>query len=191
MTSGIPYPKERLAFLTATVPAPLGTAAWTSEVIAYQVRARGVEVNYQHVSHMRAGRRDNPSVVLLAAVAEVFGVPVDYFFDAARADRIEKQLASLSRMRDAGVQCLAVRGALGDVADSENGLRAARAAELTTVVTVSGYTAHEDFTSAAPVVTSLGDAHEPGNVLADPFDVRPDGTVRLPHLERLLAAAQR
>ncbi len=114
-TSGVPQLKERLSFLTATVPPPTGMAAWTSEVIAEQVRSLGVEVNAQHVSHLRAGRRDNPSAVLLAAIADVFGVPVDYFFDAERAERIERQLASLSRMKSAGVQGLAARGALGDV----------------------------------------------------------------------------
>ena len=115
MTSGVPQLRERLAFLTATVPPPAGAAAWTSEVIAEQVREHGVEVNAQHISHMRAGRRDNPSAVLLAAVAEVFGVPVDYFFDAERALRIDRQLESLSRIKNAGVQGLAARGALGDV----------------------------------------------------------------------------
>ena len=115
MTSGVPHLKERLAFLTATVPPPAGASTWTSEVIAENVRARGVEVNAQHVSHMRAGRRDNPSAVLLAAIADVFGVPVDYFFDSGRAERIESQLATLNRIKEAGVQGLAARGTLGNV----------------------------------------------------------------------------
>ena len=40
------------------------------------------------------------------------------------------------------------------VEDSQNGLRAAAAAGITTVVTVSSYTADEDFTEAALVVTA-------------------------------------
>jgi HAD superfamily hydrolase (TIGR01509 family) len=43
------------------------------------------------------------------------------------------------------------------VEDSSNGLRAALAAGLPTVVTVSSYTADEDFTGAALVVPSLAD----------------------------------
>ncbi len=75
------------------------------------------------------------------------------------------------------------------VEDSSNGLRAALAAGgLTTVVTVSGYTADEDFSGAALVVTSLGDDDEPARVLADPAGVEPDGQVTLEHLRRLLAA---
>ena len=34
-----------------------------------------------HLSHLRANRRDNPSARLLAALAELFGVPISYFFE--------------------------------------------------------------------------------------------------------------
>ncbi len=55
------------------------------------------------------------------------------------------------------------------VEDSGNGLAAARAAELATLVTVSSYTADEDFSGAALVVTSLGELpDEPATVLDNP-----------------------
>ena len=44
------------------------------------------------------------------------------------------------------------------VEDSSNGLKAALAAGLKTVVTISSYTANEDFSGASLVVSSLGDA---------------------------------
>lgn len=73
------------------------------------------------------------------------------------------------------------------VEDSANGLRAALAAGLTTVVTVSSYTADEDFSGAALVVSSLGDLpDEPTVVLADPSHVGVRGQVELADLERLL-----
>lgn len=73
------------------------------------------------------------------------------------------------------------------VEDSANGLQAALAAGLTTVVTVSSYTADEDFTGAALVVSSLGDLpEEPTRVLADPHGLGVSGQVELAHLERLL-----
>lgn len=75
------------------------------------------------------------------------------------------------------------------VEDSANGLRAAIAAGLTTVVTVSSYTAAEDFTGAALVVDSLGDPDTPSHVLADPRGVGADvtalGRVTLDILHRL------
>lgn len=73
------------------------------------------------------------------------------------------------------------------VEDSANGLRAALAAGLATVVTVSTYTHDEDFAGAALVVSSLGDLPgTPARVLADPHDLGVDGQVTLTHLERLL-----
>lgn len=75
------------------------------------------------------------------------------------------------------------------VEDSANGLRAALAAGLTTVVTVSSYTRDEDFTGAALVVSSLGDLpDEPATVLADPRGLAPTGEVTLAHLTRLIAS---
>jgi len=74
------------------------------------------------------------------------------------------------------------------VEDSSNGLRAALAAGLRTVVTVSSYTVDEDFTGASLVVSSLGDLPDtPAEVLADPADLHVDGEVRLSHLEQLLS----
>ena len=73
------------------------------------------------------------------------------------------------------------------VEDSANGLRAALGAGLRCVVTVSTYTADEDFTGAALVVSSLGDPDgESATIIADPFDVRPGTAVTLADLTALL-----
>jgi HAD superfamily hydrolase (TIGR01509 family) len=73
------------------------------------------------------------------------------------------------------------------VEDSNNGLRAAQAAGLTCVVTVSSYTTHEDFTGAALVVSSLGDPGTGVDVLADPSGLDPNPYVRLADLGALLS----
>ncbi|MBX0299997.1 HAD-IA family hydrolase [Cryobacterium sp. 1639] len=76
------------------------------------------------------------------------------------------------------------------IEDSANGLQAALAAGLTTVVTVSSYTAEEDFAGAALVVSSLGEATGPAaEVLRDPLGIRPRGYVRLSDLAAILLAA--
>jgi len=73
------------------------------------------------------------------------------------------------------------------VEDSANGLRAAVAAQLRTVVTVSSFTSEEDFTGASLVVTSLGDSPEPtASVLANPHDVSVDHEVTLNVLTQIL-----
>ena len=75
------------------------------------------------------------------------------------------------------------------VEDSGNGLHAALGAGLTCVVTVSTYTADEDFTGAALVVSSLGDpGGEPARVLADPHGLRPGTAITLRDLAALLPA---
>jgi HAD superfamily hydrolase (TIGR01509 family) len=79
------------------------------------------------------------------------------------------------------------------VEDSANGLQAALAASggLTTLVTVSSYTAAEDFSGAALVVTCLGDVDgTPAEVLADPFDVHPGVEVTIHDLATLLVRAR-
>ncbi|QNE34691.1 HAD-IA family hydrolase [Leifsonia shinshuensis] len=65
------------------------------------------------------------------------------------------------------------------VEDSGNGVRAAVGAGLRTIVTVSAYTADEDFDGASLVVTSLGDPGEPAEVLAAPAGVEPGALVEL------------
>ena len=74
------------------------------------------------------------------------------------------------------------------VEDSANGLRAALAAGLNTVVTVSSYTAEEDFTGAALVVSSLGAApDERTQVIADPRHLGVGDEVSLADLARLIS----
>ncbi|MPV38793.1 HAD-IA family hydrolase [Georgenia subflava] len=74
------------------------------------------------------------------------------------------------------------------VEDSANGLRAARAAGLTTVITVSSYTGDEDFTGAALVVDCLGDLPEsPARFIENPHKVENTGQVTLDTLVNLSA----
>lgn len=73
------------------------------------------------------------------------------------------------------------------IEDSRNGLLAATAAGLATVVTVNGYTRDEDFSEAALVVSSLGDpATDTIEVLADRAGVQPRGHVTLGELRACL-----
>ena len=62
------------------------------------------------------------------------------------------------------------------VEDSDNGLDSAIAAGLTTVVTVNNYTAQQDFSQAALVVSDLGEPEQPcqiiqGNLASQYLDV--------------------
>jgi len=76
------------------------------------------------------------------------------------------------------------------VEDSGIGTTAATTAGLTTIVTVSSFTADEDFTGAALVLDHLGDPDLPLTVIAAPAAVRPSGMVTVRDLEALLAHHQ-
>jgi len=74
------------------------------------------------------------------------------------------------------------------IEDSRNGLLSATGAGLGCVITVSHFTAEEDFTGAALVVSSLGDPDEPMTILANESPASPRGYVTLDDLAAVLAA---
>ncbi len=75
------------------------------------------------------------------------------------------------------------------VEDSRNGLLAATGAGLACVVTVSEYSANEDFSGATVVLSNLGDPGEPLTVIASRTAVPPGDYVTLQDLEGILAGA--
>ena len=72
------------------------------------------------------------------------------------------------------------------IEDSRNGLRAAVAAGLRCVVTVSSYTGDEDFSEAVLVVSSLGDPDEPAEILANRSPAEPGPYITLDDLQACL-----
>lgn len=110
MDDGLPGLAHRLDLLFRTVPSASGEF-YTNESAAQELSASGVPVSGAHLAAMRTGKRNNPSARLIAAVAELFEVPVTYFFDAATARRVESQINVLTAMQSAGVQTLVARSA--------------------------------------------------------------------------------
>jgi len=75
------------------------------------------------------------------------------------------------------------------IEDSANGLQAAVEAGMRCVVTVSAFTAEEDFSRASLVVTCLGDAgSEPCRVLANRWAAAPGAELTVRDLEAILTA---
>jgi transcriptional regulator with XRE-family HTH domain len=62
-----------------------------------------------HLSHLRSGRRDNPSARLLAGIAELFGVPIGHFFDSTLEDRINAEPEALTALRNERTKSLMLR----------------------------------------------------------------------------------
>jgi len=74
------------------------------------------------------------------------------------------------------------------IEDSDNGLRAARAAGLRCVIVVNDYTREQDFAAADLVLEGFGRPDAPASVLADPHELDPPGRLDVETLRRLAAA---
>jgi transcriptional regulator with XRE-family HTH domain len=84
----------------------------SSMAVAEAIRSgQGVPISHTYIWQLRTGRRDNPTVQHLTALATYFGVPVAYFLDEATAARVDGQLDLLRTLRDAGVTEMALRAA--------------------------------------------------------------------------------
>ncbi|HET9871329.1 MAG TPA: hypothetical protein VFP89_01870 [Propionibacteriaceae bacterium] len=106
---GIPGLAEKLNHLFATVAAPTRSGLYSNDSAAHALEERGVTVSGVHISHLRSGRRDNPSARLLAALADLFGVPIGYFFDPTMEDRINGELEALAAVKDDRAKALMLR----------------------------------------------------------------------------------
>lgn len=101
-SAGIPDLAGKLQYLFKTIPQDAGRGWYTNEVVVRELGERGVAVTIQHLSNLRNGRRDNPSARLLGGIAEVFGVPVGYFFNQDEERRVNQELETLSQLRRTG-----------------------------------------------------------------------------------------
>ena len=106
---GVPGLADRLNHLFATIPRPGGQGLWTNEQAAAELRLRGAGMSDGYISQLRNGKKNNPSARNLASIAELFAVPVDYFFNAETAEKIDADLRLLVAVRDGGVKGLAMR----------------------------------------------------------------------------------
>lgn len=106
---GLPHLAERLNILFEHVPRRGGSDLYTNERAAEDLTAAGMPVTAGYLRQLRSGKRRNPTARLLAAIADVFDVPITYFFETEQADRIATQLRALTQLRTAGVREIMAR----------------------------------------------------------------------------------
>jgi transcriptional regulator with XRE-family HTH domain len=87
-----------------------GRPPYTNRELAEAVQTRGVRCTPQYIGQLRADKHA-PSLEMARALAQVFGVPIDYFNDPGVARDTDEQLAYLSAIRDAGITKVALRAA--------------------------------------------------------------------------------
>jgi transcriptional regulator with XRE-family HTH domain len=71
---------RRLTHLYRTSRGP-GNAAWTDADISGALAARGHDLSPSYLRMLRRGQRTNPTLQIIEALADFFGVPTGYFFD--------------------------------------------------------------------------------------------------------------
>lgn len=106
---GVPGLAERLNHLFSTIPRPGGRGYFTNDQAAAALSEAGTYMSSAYISQLRSGKRNNPSARHLAAIAELFAVPVDYFFSRETAAKIDADLRLLAAVRDSGVKGVALR----------------------------------------------------------------------------------
>jgi len=106
---GLPHLAERLNLLFAHVPRTGGSELYSNDRAASDLAAAGISVTTGYLRQLRSGKRRNPTARLLAGIAQLFEVPITYFFDDDQADKITAQLQALTRLRAAGVRGIVAR----------------------------------------------------------------------------------
>jgi len=107
----MPTLAAKLDRLFATMRRKGGTEPSNATVAAAITEQLGVPISHTYIWLLRTGRRDNPSLQHLTALATYFGVPVTYFLDDEEAARVERDLELLSTLRENGVTDIALRAA--------------------------------------------------------------------------------
>jgi transcriptional regulator with XRE-family HTH domain len=102
---------EKLDLLFQRVK-PAGQGEYSHSAVAEAIREQqGISISHTYIWQLRTGRRDNPTIQHLTALATFFGVPVAYFLDDEETKKIDSELELLAALRDTGVTEIALRAA--------------------------------------------------------------------------------
>jgi transcriptional regulator with XRE-family HTH domain len=102
---------ERLNRLFELVLAPDGKP-YTNEAVVNALAARedGLTISKGYLSELRNGKKLNPTLRHIEALADFFGVDPAYFVaDEQRAEEIQQQIQTLRDLGQAGVRSIALR----------------------------------------------------------------------------------
>ena len=96
---------------------PAGRGPYSNAEVAAGVAELGGSISPTYVWMLRNGKKTNPTIEHLQALADFFGVSPAYFFDDSKAAEIERDLRSLQAMRSVTVRAMAAR--LGDLSEDQ------------------------------------------------------------------------
>ncbi|HUE32566.1 MAG TPA: transcriptional regulator [Mycobacterium sp.] len=90
---------------------PPGRGPHTSAEVIAALKSEGITMSAPYLSQLRSGNRTNPSSATMAALANFFRIKSAYFTDDEYYEKLDKELAWLSTMRDDGVRRIALAAA--------------------------------------------------------------------------------
>lgn len=91
---------------------PARSRPYSNATVAAAISERyGVPISANYIWMLRNGRRRNPGMRHLQALAWFFGVDPGYFFDSQQAEQIQAELDLVAALRDAHVRGVALRTA--------------------------------------------------------------------------------
>lgn len=100
----------RLNYLFQTVH-PRGQRPFTNDHVAQAIAdTQNVEISGNYVWMLRAGKRDNPTLRHIEALARFFGVPATFLVDQRQAERVRAELDKVAELADSSIQHIAQRG---------------------------------------------------------------------------------
>ncbi|MBV8786958.1 MAG: transcriptional regulator [Mycobacterium sp.] len=88
---------------------PPGRGPHTSAEVIAALKAEGITMSAPYLSQLRSGNRTNPSSATMAALANFFRIKSSYFTDDEYYEKLDKELAFVSTLRDDGVRRIAMR----------------------------------------------------------------------------------
>jgi transcriptional regulator with XRE-family HTH domain len=88
---------------------PPGRGPHTSAEVIAALKAEGITMSAPYLSQLRSGNRTNPSSATMAALANFFRIKSSYFTDDEYYEKLDKELAWTSTLRDDGVRRIALR----------------------------------------------------------------------------------
>ncbi|RKS80637.1 hypothetical protein CLV35_0226 [Motilibacter peucedani] len=89
---------------------PSGRGEFSYREVAEGIeKAGGPSTSHTYLWQLRTGKRTNPTMQHLEAIAGFFRVPLAYFVDDATADQVNRELSLLAALRDAKISSVALR----------------------------------------------------------------------------------
>lgn len=99
---------DRLNRLFERIPSPT-RQLYTNAAAAAELTEAGTPITAMYMGELRSGKKDNPSFKVLAGIARMFGVKLDYFTDDSYAAEIDRQINQLILARDNRIEGMMTR----------------------------------------------------------------------------------